>query len=75
MIDVGMSEQHRREGSRLEGKGTVVQLSLGLGALEHAAIDEQAGLLRFQQVAGAGDGARRAVELEADRHVLILPGV
>ena len=59
----------------IEGEGPVVQLALGLRALEHAAVDEHAWRsLGLDQVAGAGDGARRAMELQTDRHAHSTPG-
>ena len=74
MIDVGMGEKHRGDGARIEGEGPVVQLALGLRTLEHAAIDEHFRAVGFDQVAGAGDGARCAMELQTDRHAHSTPG-
>ncbi len=68
VVDVGMGQDKRIDRFRVEGKGPVVEFGNALGALEHAAIDEDARRAHLQEIAGAGDGAGGAVESELDGH-------
>src|SRR6185437_3688142 len=68
--DVGVGEQHAIDRPRIERKPLVVQRLQALGALEHAAIDEELRPRRLQPKAGAGDAAGGAVDGEGDAHRL-----
>ena len=59
MVDVGMGEQDKVDGRRIEGKRLVVLGARFAPALEHAAIDQKAHPFVFHQIAGAGHFARR----------------
>ena len=68
MVDMGVAEDDGAEVARGEGEGAVVQLLLGLRALEHAAIDEELAVVGLEPEARAGDAAGGAVEGETERH-------
>jgi hypothetical protein len=55
----------------IEGQGAVVEGIERLGALEHAAVDEEAALGMADAVAGAGHGPGGAVEVEGDAHGML----
>ncbi len=68
VVDMGVAEDDGADLARGEGERAVVQLLLGLRALEHAAIDEKLAVVRLQPEAGAGDATGSAMEIEAERH-------
>ena len=59
MVDMGVAEDDGAEVARDEGEGAVVELLLGLRALEHAAIDEELAVVGLEPEARAGDAAGR----------------
>ena len=64
VVDVGVGEEDGGEGVGVEGSLHPVELAQGLEALEHAAIDEEAGTALLEQKARARDGTGAAVEGE-----------
>jgi hypothetical protein len=54
---MGMGKDHGVDFPGMDRKGLPVATADGLYALEQAAVDENAGVLVGQQVAGAGNGA------------------
>ena len=69
VIDVGMGEDHRFDGSGIDGKIPVEVFGLFAPALEHAAIEQVLFAIHFEVVHGAGHSAGRAVKCEFDRQV------
>ena len=68
VVDVGVGEDDGVDGGGLDGEGVPVLEAVFLGALEEAAIDEDAAAAGFEEVAGAGDGAGGAEEAEGGGH-------
>ncbi len=68
VVDMGMGEEDRVEPFRLKGEFPVVQGLERLGALEHAAVDENAPVSDLEEVAGAGDDMGGAEDMDADSH-------
>ena len=62
VIDVRMGQEHAVDSRRIERKGLMVEGPQGLGTLKHAAINQEAAVIRPQQGAEAGHAARCAVE-------------
>jgi len=72
MIDVGMGEQYGSYASRVEvERGIVAVIELGI-ALEHAAVDEDFGVLGFEKIARAGDGLGSAKKGQMHNTTLLL---
>ncbi len=68
MVDMGMGEENGVEPLRLEREGAVVQRLQGLGALEHAAVDEDAPAAGLEEVAGAGHDVGGTEDMDAQGH-------
>ena len=65
MVDMRMGEAERVDAGGLEREAAVVEFALGLGPLEHAAIDQHASGCRFEQEAGARHGLGGTMEMQA----------
>jgi len=68
---MGVGQEDRVEGCRVEPEGDPISDGLVGTALEHAAVDQDAGALGDEQELGAGDGRRPAEEV--DLHGAIVP--
>ena len=73
VIDVGMGQQDEVDGVGLEGKAAVVELTHRLGALEHAAVDQEPTPAVLDPIAGAGHGAGPAMKRQPRRHRQLPP--
>ncbi len=62
MIEMRVGKQHEVDATRIEAERLGVLALQRAPALQQAAIDQDALAAGFEQVAGAGDGARGAVE-------------
>src|SRR5438270_2072050 len=65
MIEMRMRQKHEIDGAGVKAEGAGVFLSQFAAALQQAAIDENFLVRRFEQMAGAGDIAVRAVKGES----------
>jgi hypothetical protein len=67
VVNVRMGKKHGVNLGRVNevGYGLPVLEPVGLGALKQAAVHKQGAAMRFQQMAGAGYGARRAKEADS----------
>ena len=57
---MGMGEEDEIDRARIKMEGAAVFFTRFAPALEHAAIDQKAHIVRFHQIAGASHFARRA---------------
>ena len=64
MVEMGVGQQDRVEGRRVVGERDPVPDRLVRTALEHPAVDEDAGAARLEQELRAGDGRRAAEEVD-----------
>ena len=64
MVDMGMAEHDRVDVADGKGEGPVVQLLLGLGALEHAAVEQDGAARRLETMTRPGDAAGGAMECQ-----------
>ena len=70
MVEVGVGEDDRVEARGINRWEAAIVLVGDFLALVHAEIDHDAGAVVGEEVAGAGDFARRAVEAEFDQAAL-----
>ena len=70
VVDVGVGEQHEVEVARLERECAVVELTYRLGALEHAAVNQEPPLSVLDLIARAGHSPGAAVKGQSYRHPL-----
>ena len=67
MVDVGVGEDHGVDLGGIEPEGLVDLVGFLAAALEHAAIEKNAGIVEFEEVLGTGDlvGAAEEMPLHA----------
>ena len=73
MVDMRVGDEDGVDACRIEREVAVVELAHRLGALEHAAVDQEIETLRLDQIARAGNGAGGAAELDADNPSRLSP--
>src|SRR5690606_7046532 len=71
MVDMGVRQQQVVDALGVERERIQVEVTNRLVALEHPAIDEELALGMDDAVARARDRARRAMEDQADGHILL----
>jgi hypothetical protein len=64
VVDMGVRQDHRRDVAGRDRQAAIVQRLQALGALEHAAIDEQHPVAGREKIGRAGDGSCRAEKVE-----------